>query len=308
MQKKKMIRMLSIILVISSLAFVYTYAQQAHKKNISTADAVPPEVVDKEEDTGVPTGDDPWEEMNNLVTAYYNDHGVYYKGNIKLIDDNGDKEKILENHPFEYSFFNGDFQYTLDSMEFINQQSYVLAIDYRGKFISFSRGPGTSAAGKLFDIDAFKKLMVSQKAHAVITQSGNEKMITIDSIQDPQIQGYRIYYDPQTYKIEKMLIGMVRLTPLEDPGQENYTETTAGKAPGQPVNETEEDEDTELTTYSYYVEIHYNEGHSLALQKGQFNPVQKFVKIGGDKIELQPAYGNYELINTPSGNTDPDNQ
>jgi hypothetical protein len=307
MQKKKMIRMLSIILVITSLALVYAYAQQVRRNNTPVADATPAEAVDKEEDAGAPTGDDPWEEMNKLVTAYYNDHGVYYKGNIRLIDDNGEQEKTLEDHPFEYSFFNGDFRYTLDSMEFINQQSYVLAIDHRGKFISFSSGTGPSSSGKLFDIGAFKKIMEGQKAHAVVTQSGNERMLTIDSIQDPQIQGYRIYYDPQTYKIRKMLIGMLRLTPLEDPEQENYTETKTD-SPEQPVNETGEDEDIEIDTYSYYVEIHYKEGHSLALQKGQFNAVQKFVKIAGDKIELQPAYSKYELINTTAGNTEPDNQ
>src|SRR5690349_8727486 len=166
MQKKMLIRVLSVILVIASLTFVYTYAQQIHKKNLSIADTPPAAAADKGEDTGTPTGDDPWEEMNKLVTAYYSDHGVYYKGNIKLIDDNGEQEKVLEDHPFEYSFFNGDFRYTLDSMEFISQQSYVLAIDYRGKFISFSQGTGPSASGKIFDMDAFKKMMEGQQAHA----------------------------------------------------------------------------------------------------------------------------------------------
>lgn len=308
MQKRKMFRLFGVILVIASLTLVYTYAQQVRSRNIHIAAAPPAEAVDKEEDTGMPTGDNPWEEMDKLVKAYYGDHGIYYTGNIKLIDDNGDKEKILEDHPFEYSFFNGDFRYTLDSMEFINQQSYVLAIDYRGKLISFSKGTGPSTSGKLFDIDAFRKLMETQKAHAVVTQAENLKMLTIDSIQDPQIQGYRIYYDPQTYKIKKMLIGMLRLSPLEDPGQENYTETSTNNSLEQPDNETDNDEEMEIATYSYYVEIHYNEGHSLALQKGQFNPVQKFVKIAGDKIELQPEYENYELINTTAGNTEPDNQ
>jgi len=296
MRNKKMIKFVTALVLFIGLALIYTYAQ----KNSGT----PPTEEKNEEQAeipGTPTNDDPWKEMDKLVHAYYGTNGISYKGLIKLIDDNGDQEKVLEEHGFEYAFSRNNFQYSLDSMEFINQDKYIMAVDHRNKLISLSAAGKQQTGTQLFDMEEFKKIMQEQKANAEVTQSGNEKMLTIDNIQHPQIQGYRIYYDPQTYKINKMLIGMLRLSPLTEE-DENYIENDSPVANESDTKEAEKNEvsreETELDTYSYYVEIIYRESHELSTGEKGFDPIQKFVKISKDKIELQPAFTAYELLHT----------
>ena len=301
MYNKKIVKSLGIFALLIVLALVYTFAQKGKSSNAAVSQNESEKTVDEIETPGKPTDDDPWKEMDKLVHAYYGTSGVSYKGLIKLTDDNGDQEKTLEQHPFEYSFFDGNFQYSLDSMEFVSQDKYILAVDHRNRLISLSANGKQQTSSQLFDMKEFKKIMVEQKANAMVTQSGDEKMLTIDNIQHPQIQGYRIYYDPQTYKINKMLIGMLRLSPLagED---ENYIENDSPVTNESAAQEAETNnvntEETEIDTYSYYVEIIYRESHELSAGEKGFDPVQKFVKIRKDKIELQPAFLTYQLLST----------
>lgn len=296
MHNKKWIKILTALVLFIGLALVYTYAQ----KNTDKRDTKE-ESPEKAEVPGTPTNDDPWKEMDKLVHAYYGTNGISYKGLIKLIDDNGEEEKVLEEHWFEYAFSRNNFHYSLDSMEFINEDKYIMAVDHRNKLISLSAAGKQQTGTQLFDMEEFKKIMQEQKANAEVTQSGNEKMLTIDNIQHPQIQGYRIYYDPQTYKINKMLIGMLRLSPLTEE-DENYIENDSPVANGSETKEVEKNkvntEETETDTYSYYVEVIYRESHELSTGGKGFDPVQKFVKISKDKVELQPAFTAYELLHT----------
>jgi hypothetical protein len=302
MYNKKLIKTLAALALFIGLALVYTYAQKnTDKPGTKEENPEKAEAPEKTEAPGTPTNDDPWKEMDKLVRAYYGKNGISYKGLIKLIDDNGDEEKVLEEHVFEYAFSRNNFHYSLDSMEFINQDKYLMAVDHRNKLISLSAAGKQQIGTQLFDMEEFKKIMQEQKANAEVTQSGNEKMLTIDSIQHPQVQGYRIYYDPQTYKINKMLIGMLRLSPLDE-GDENYIETNSPVANESETKEIDKNEvnteETEIDTYSYYVEIIYRESHELLSGAKGFDPVQKFVKINKDKIELQPAFTTYQLSTT----------
>ncbi|MFC0773042.1 hypothetical protein [Terrimonas alba] len=301
MLNKKLIKILTALTLFIALTLVYTFAQKGKAGDVEQS--VKEEKNNEEvEKTGTPTGDDPWKEMDKLVNVYYGASGITYKGLVKLIDDNGDQEKVMEEHGFEYAFSGNNFQYSLDSMEFVSQDKYIVAIDHRSRLITLSAAGKQQAGTRLFDMEEFKKIMQEQKANAEVTQSGNEKMLTIDNIQHPQIQGYRIYYDPKTYKINKMLIGVLRLSPLTDE-EENYIEDNSPVANGSPAKEAETneagtEEETEIDAYSYYVEIIYRERHELSAGEKGFNPVQKFVKISKDKVELQPAFLTYQLLST----------
>lgn len=290
-----------VVVALTLLVLMYSYAQQFRsgmdKKN--TADTEE-QAIDEEEYIGLPTGDDPWVEMDKLVSAYYNKQGVAYKGSVKLIDDNGEQEKIIEEHPFEYSFSNSSFHYSLDSMEIISGKDYTVAVDHRSHLVTVSKARNfkeRSGSAKLFDIEEFRKLMQAQHARAEVTQTESEKVLTIDSIQHPQIQGYRIYYDPQTHTINKMLIGMIRLSPLVEEAQfSDEQENTLQNR--ESVNEQTEEEltgdETEIDGYSYYLEINYKE--TRLLSKNDFKPSLKFIAINNKSIKLQPAYSSYQLI------------
>ncbi len=295
------IKVAGVAILLTCFVLLYSYAQQFRsgmdQKNTAGTEE---QATDNEDDIGLPTGDDPWVEMDKLVAAYYNKQGVAYKGSVKLIDDNGEREKIMEEHPFAYSFSNGSFHYSLDSMEVISEKDYTVAVDHRSRLVSVSRVRNFkegSRSTKLFDIEEFRKLMQAQFARAEVTQAGSEKVLTIDSIQHPQIQGYRIYYDPQTHAINKMLIGMIRLSPLEEETQlSDEQENTSQNS--EPVTEQTGEErtgdETEIDGYSYYVEINYKE--TRLLSKDDFKPLLKFIVTDSKSIKLQPAYSSYQLI------------
>jgi hypothetical protein len=234
----------------------------------------------EDEDRGTPTGDDPFAELDKLVGTYYKGGQILLKGTVRLIDDNYEEDKLIGEYPFTYQYSSGDFYYSLDSMEFIRQQEKLLVVDHRAKSITLSSAGGARNIPGLFNIDDFRALIKAQKATAEVTQTGNLKMLTLENIQDPQIQGYRIYYDPSTYAIKKILIGMVRPGPLEE-SDNAKKDDTAGEA-------------GTVYAYSYYMEINYN-SHEQPGSKTGFNPLARFVAGEGEAFILRPAYASYEL-------------
>jgi hypothetical protein len=247
--------------------------------------------VDNEKETT----DDPWKEIEHIVSHYYQKSGISYSGSMKLIDDNNDEEKILEEMSFDYTLVGDEYYYNMGSFEFINKNNFLLAVDNGSKTISISHQPQSSTQGsQLFNLSDFKKILEQKGAEAKVTQVADEKIITVDNIQDPSIQGYRIFYSPSTYQVRKMEIGMVRLSSLDD--NENDRRETQTKAKDQ--NNKVIEENNELTTYTYFLEVNYTKIKPLTLEKGAFTPENKFITITNNKIQLMPAYSDYSLLNT----------
>jgi hypothetical protein len=242
-------------------------------------------------DIGEPTGDDPWHELDNLVKTYYPKSGISYEGLVKLYDGNGDSDKLLEEKKFEYTYFNDEYSYTFSPLEVINKKNYTVIVNHDEKLIAVA--PKHTAKKKhhdFLDLADFRKIMEQQKANITVTKRGEEKILTIDSLQDPDIQGYRIYYSPGTYQINKVLVGMVRLYSLdEESDNEQIKEKPKYKNP---------DNMDEVNEYVYYLEINYSVTKPLLLKPGEFNPENKFVRIDGKKIELAPEFKAYELFNS----------
>jgi hypothetical protein len=245
-------------------------------------------------DIGEPTGDDPWQELDKLVKAYYVKSGVFYQGTMKLFDGNGDNDKLLEEKKFEYTCFSNEYSYSLPPFEIVSKKNYTVIVNHDDKLVAVVPKITEKVKSKdLFNLSDFKKIIEEQKANIKVTQLGNEKILTVDSIQSPDIQGYRIYYSPQTYRISKMLIGMSRLSPLIDESDDSQKKTKE-------ITEEETvitDED-EIEEYYYYLEISYSLATPLSLRQGEFNPENKFVKIDGKKIELTSEFKEYELFNS----------
>jgi len=295
--KKKFLKISGAFVLVIGLVLIYSAAvtqtsgsPKYSDKKISTASTDETDTTD----IGEPTGDDPWKELDNLVKTYYVKTGVFYQGVMKLFDGNGDNDKLLEEKKFEYTCFNNEYSYKLSPLEVINKKNYSVIVNHDDKVVAVVPKISQKTKSKdLFNIVDFRKIIEEQGANIKVTQLGNQKILTIDSIQDADIQGYRIYYSPDTYKISKMLIGMVRLSPLEgesDIREENNDELTNEE-------KTKENDDA-VEGYTYYLEINYSVITPLLLQPGEFNPEEKFVKIDGKKIELAPAFKQYELFNS----------
>lgn len=316
--KKKVLKYFLVFFVLATGTIIYMYAQKGflfRPGPEQKEDSVQKNEEDQPEDIGRLTDDDPWKEMDKIVAANNSTQGVSFKGTVKLIDDNADKEKILEEQNFEYSFIGRSMYQKIGNMEFINKPDLLLVADHNNKFITVSTNeqPETKA-GKLFDIKEFKKLMEERKADAKVTQTGEQKLLTIENIEDPQVQGYRIYYDPETYKINKLLIGMLRLSPLSD--DEGGIEEIPGPPDDKAANKKEETDSTkeeEIETFTYYLEIVYAEMKILGLKEGSFHPENKFIlktkdKSDGYQIQLTPAFSKYHLINNGMDENENDKQ
>jgi hypothetical protein len=248
--------------------------------------------VDTNEDTEIPTNDDPLKEIINLVNAYNQSGGVVYKGTIKLIDGNTDEDKILEEQKFEYTIFGDEYEYILGTVEMIAKKSFVLLADHQGKSVSVLPVNAKLKTKGFFDLAEFKKILTSQQANVAVTRLSNEKILTIDSIQNQEIQGYKVYYSPETYRINKILIGIHRLTSLEDGNEteENSSEEIADE----PIAEEVENDDE---GFYYYLEVNYSDIKNLSLKANGFTPENKFIQYSGGKIELKEAFKEYEFIN-----------
>lgn len=278
------ISIITLVIAIAVIAAVYAGEVLQNRKlpavPVSTKTISTTDLKDSVEVIGTPTNDDPWKEMAKLTEAYYAKSGIIYKGAIKIIDDNSESEKIVEEQPFQYTLLDNGYHYQLGKLEMISKKNFLMAVDHGNKTISYT--PQLSSAKnrqhKLFDIEAFKKIMLKGKVNARVTRAGEDKILTIDSITDATMQGYRIYYSPRTYRIHKMLIGMARPEPLEKEGASE--ENTAG-AP-----------------YYYYLDISFNTIETLALKEKIFRPEDEFVTIENRKIVITPAYKDYQLLNT----------
>src|SRR5689334_11217708 len=173
-------------------------------------------VMDKS--IGQPTSDDPWKEMEKLIRVYYGENeAVSYEGRMRLIDDNSDQKKLLEEMNYSFTVFNGMYHYRLGQLECIAKKDFVLLIDHENKTIARSAVTPAKKTS-LLDMHSLKEILEKQVGEVTITMNEKEKILTVNNIKDPVIQGYQVFYDPETYRIKKMVIGMVRLNPLGNPG------------------------------------------------------------------------------------------
>lgn len=218
----------------------------------------------------IATDDDPWKEITQLVDHYYDAGGISYAGTMRLLDESGDQEKLMEQMAFQYSLMGEAFSYQLGQMECVAQPNLLLMADHESKAITVSNKNQAASQKMMFDLNAFKKLLQEKSAKLEVTESGPEKIITVDSLQDPSVQGYRIYYNPSNYRITKMEIGMSRYNSL---------------------NEGEEREGL----FNYLLEVNYEKVEALHMNPQDFHPENKFISINQGHIQLAPAYHAYTL-------------
>jgi hypothetical protein len=288
----KWLKIIGSLLMISALILIYSVAITQTSKNANPGSRNNSNTAIDTTDLGQPTDDDPYDQLSKLLKAYYEKDGISYKGSMKLFDGNGDEDKLLEEKNFEYSYFNNEYSYSLSPIEVVDKKDYSIIVNHDDKVIAVAPKIGKQQRADLFNLKDFKKILEQQKANVKVTQLGDEKMLTIDSIQDPNIQGYRIYYSPTSYKIRKILIGMLRLNSLDEEPEEDANKLQAGDKSVKP-------EDQEgVDVYYYYLEINYSEIKALSLHEGEFNPEKKFLKTVGKKIELTDAFEGYQFFNS----------
>lgn len=248
--------------------------------------------VMSEQAIGEPTTDDPWAEMEKLIRVYYSENQfVSYKGVMRLFDDNEEKQRIIEEMRFEYNLRGRQYHYRLGQLECIKKDNFFLLADHDNKSIALSSVTLTEQkpAG-LPGIKDLKKVLEQKSEEVKITQTADSKVLTVNNIQDPSIQGYQVFYDPVSYRIKKILLGMIRLSPLQE------TITGSGNQDASDIQENTSSQDG-LEAYAYYLEIKFDNTEVRAAGNETFKPEDKFIQFINNKAELQPAYSGYRLLN-----------
>ncbi len=280
----------SFLLTLVFLGIAIIAITQSYKEK--QPERIEQKVPDAPNDLETATNEDPWLEVEKVVNAYYKKGGITYEGRIKVIDDNQEKEVVLEETDFQYTVYNNDFHYRLGDLEMISNADLLMAIDHTGKNISLStqnKKPGNS---QLFNLKDFKQTMLDKGASARVSKSEEKKILTFDNIQDPTIQGYRIYYEPGTYQISKIELGMLRLTPLETNEEEqiNSNEEEESNLHGK---ENNEEDATEINGFTYSIEVVYSSIKQLGL--ADFEPEKKFINRQNNTIQLTTAFKEYSF-------------
>lgn len=282
MVKYKNILIVFVVLLLS--LGTYAITKIAGEKHVIANKAQKPDKIEATDDE-VTTNDDPWKEIEKIVESYYGKEGINYKGIMRLLDETTEKEKVLEQMNFEYSILGSEYYYKMGDFECVNKEDLLMVIDNQSKSISVTRQKQPVPQKMIFNPDDFKKILEQKSGVIKVTKEGNEKIITIDSIQDASIQGYRIHYDPSSYRVNKLEIGMVRLNSISDDEEGNTQE--------QDINSEQNDG---IPGYTYFLEVNYEKVQPLSLKKENFHPENKFININQNIIQLAPAYSSYSLM------------
>ncbi|MGV3768135.1 MAG: hypothetical protein ACO1NW_18530 [Chitinophagaceae bacterium] len=227
---------------------------------------------DSVEVVGVPVDDDPWLELEKIIQSYYRDKGRHCSGTITAIDDNGEVEKILEKMTFDYSFFKDRYHSVMGNLEMAQCNGVLVAVDHEHQQVNITNVSEAAGASFLPDLSVFRKLMEQREADLRVTKLGDKKILTIDNIADPSIQGYRIYYDPNSYEVTNMLIGMMRAFSIE--------EKEDALSPGE---------------YCYYLDVVFEKNEIIGMEKSKFLPIERIVRKENGQWMLAPKYKDFQL-------------
>jgi hypothetical protein len=284
-----------VIIVIAGLLFICTQAVTQFKQTNNKKEVETENTWDAAE-FGKPTGEDPLVEIEKLSKWYKPGKQVIFTGFIRLFNDNEAAPRLMEEKKFVFSVdSNRNASYEVGGVEVINNKNYSLTVDNNNKFVFLTKNPKAtpqSQAG-FFDIAAFEKVLKETNAEAEVTQSGEEKILVVKNIKDPSVQGYAIYYSPRNYHINKIVLQMWQLAPLQEI---NGSSSVDNDSSNDDSNETDKNNaEAEIDGYYYKLEISYSGIDTL--KRNNRAPENKFIKIINNQVRLTPEYSEYELIN-----------
>jgi hypothetical protein len=264
---------------------------------------------DKETGYGTPTGEDPFAEMDKISKVFLNGGEVEYAGNIQLFD-NDEPETMMEQVKFSGIINGSNYQYMLDSVEFLknNDVSAVLYHDEK-QLVVAKEMPGGNM--QIFQIDSLKKYMQAVGADAVVYRQGNDKIIRVKNTGDLNLYGYALYYSATDYKIRKVDYDVMSLDDLN--GSDPDTPEDENAVANEPDNETDNpvlpdslepgftvDSATNqirLVTETYLYKMTFNFTRiANRPAAGGFQPGSKYFTVNDKEVRLNGMVKDYELV------------
>jgi hypothetical protein len=260
---------------------------------------------EKEAGYGTPTGDDPFEELKK-ISRMFTQGGVEYTGNIQLLD--ADDEALIEQVGFSGNLNGADYQYMLDSVEFLKTKD-VSAILYHNQKQLVVMKEWQGAGPQLFNIDSLKKYMEAAGSEAMVYRQGNEKIIRVKNTGDMTLYGYALYYNAADYKIRKVDYDVMSLEDLSTTGLDGLGEETVDEEVEEEAEELPDSLASGITvdtvsnsirmvteSYLYKMTFNFTRMVSRPVISG-FKPGDRYFNVDERQVTLKTPVKDYELVN-----------
>lgn len=269
------------------------------------------EPVKVDQDTveeGELTNDDPFVEMNNIAMVYTEKKYISLSGDIRLYDEENE-DKLIEKENFAYTVNGGrNYSCEIGKTSIISDDNLNLFVDHENKLISLSPQQIQGQAAYLFNIDTLKSIAKKEGATMAVRKLNDEKILVVNG-GTGEVQGYRLYYSPGTFKINRVVMLIATVNNYGAEQEENDGETASGKE-----NETTGDKSETATTdtslidgndlginlYTYRMEITYR-STVMTDPKPDYHPSRQFISVINKRVELAQSFRDYEINGMKAG-------
>lgn len=250
---------------------------------------------DNASETRVVIEDDPWNEWEKIQKAFNQTGSVYYSGTITLAEEEGNR--TLEQIPFSYEKHEDDFIYRIDSVEFIQEKGISWNVYHKEKLVISGKAESPVSIMQAYSsIDSLRKRVSTEGATAEVLVEGKSKVIKINNSSSPDCYGYEVVYNPEDYKIKKILLSMA--TP------DNFSEPLSADQKTKEMERREEETaiiddsgkgNPSIELNLYKLEISFDQFKVLEKNK-RFKPLQAFGSFKKSVFQLNNAYQDYRLV------------
>jgi hypothetical protein len=285
-----------IILPVSVVLFTVTVVAQITTgkniwRNLISGTDEKKEIV--QEDTGDDrkvTGDDPWKELEKIYEIFNQGKNVSYSGKIKLQEE--DADKMLEETSYSCEVNDGNYHYSIDSVEMIYNREISLNIYHRERIMILGRGKQTVKNWWTFSsIDSVRKYAMLDSAEVKVKQDGTLKLISVENNGNPDVYAYEIYYDPYTYRLTRLVMFFTSLQDINGEGEAATDETDVTL----PENEEDSQAGNAIYFNTYRMELTYD-NFSVREGRKDFAPESRYIRIDKKKILINDQYKGYRII------------
>jgi hypothetical protein len=244
------------------------------------------------------TADDPWAELGHLFSGTQQARSIAYAGKMKLTDEEG--TETIEEADFSGEVHGEDSHYFIDSVEFIHQDNVSLNVYHREKLVvAGTEKLPFNSMWQFANMDSVKSFAAREGAMAEVVWDKADKIIKISNNTSTDVYSYEIYYNPQSYRLKKLVLHYATLDNLD-----NDTEVEAeGDLRETSAYEEEKvtvDEDSTHSRPSIEFNLYKLEFEFRLLRVGEgankFAPLKKIGQKKGSEFHLNNAYYDYRLV------------
>lgn len=212
---------------------------------------------------------DPWKVLQEINRYYQTDQVIKQACEIKLHSQNN-PTVILEQYDCLYLISNEQVYSRIGPVETYGDKEIMVTADKENMLISLMPPDPAMLENNMPAMKQLQKLVREVKGELTIVEEAGKEVLSFRSELNPEIKSYRIYYDPKTWRIEK-----IRMEVWE---QDAYMQESP-----RPL----------------VMDISFSPMNKLDQFPEEFGKA-RFIRHVTDSVLLQSGYAEYEWINDPN--------